>query len=184
MLTPKRLVSLFLRESIAAAAGAKVGRLSIAKLGELTMEMRYCDIQDNINSFFDSLIPYRRFNDFQTLASLPRPRPLQLLVEPHIFYGHLRSWLRRRGFNPDRGELHRDEMKLASAERKRTLMAIRRADAQTEGTQRRGRSRRRPPRCMAARNVGSIIWNPAKGPALFLGIIPVAESSCRYFPNS
>jgi hypothetical protein len=82
------------------------------------MQMRYCDIQRNIESFVKSLIPYRRFGDFQTLASLPRPRPLQLHIEPHIFYGHFRAWLRKQGFNPNRGPLHQYEMRLANAERK------------------------------------------------------------------
>jgi hypothetical protein len=99
-------VSLFLRETIAAGVGVKRGRLSIASLGELAVEMRYCDIQSNIDSFFESLIPCRRFGDFQTLASLPRPRPLELHVEPHIFYGHFRAWLRKRKLDPDQGDLH------------------------------------------------------------------------------
>jgi hypothetical protein len=88
---------MFLRETLAAAAGVKRGNLSIAKLGEIAAHKRYCDIDDSLRSFFDSLTPYKLFGDFQFRAKLPRPRPLQLHVEPYTFYGHFRGWLRKRG---------------------------------------------------------------------------------------
>lgn len=128
--TPDGLVSLFLREVLEAGAGGVAGRRSAAELGDLAAEMHHCDVRDNLRVFFDSLIPYRRFGDFQTLASLPRPRPLQLHVEPHIFYGHFRAWLRIQGFDPARGELHRYEMRLEDAERDRALAIIRYAKAE------------------------------------------------------
>jgi hypothetical protein len=92
---------MFLRETLAAAAGIKRGNLSIAKLGEIAAERRHCDIHDDLWSFFDSLKPYRLFGDFQGLAMLPRPRPLQLHIEPDIFHGHFRAWLRKRGIDPN-----------------------------------------------------------------------------------
>ncbi len=91
---------MFLRETLAAAAGVKVSNHSIAALGEIGADRRYCDIHDDLCSFFDSLKPYRRFGDFQFLAKLPRPRPLELQVEPYAFYGHFRAWLRKRGIDP------------------------------------------------------------------------------------
>lgn len=139
---PESLVLRFLRETMAAAADVTAGRVSIEKLGELTSGARYCEIRENVDSFFDSLKPYRQFGDFQTLASLPRPRPLHLHVEPHIFYGHFRAWLRKQGFDPDRGKLYSYEMRLADAERERALRIVRRVDARRGG---RGKiSSRRP----------------------------------------
>jgi hypothetical protein len=57
--------------ALAAAAGVEVGKLSIRELGELDGEMRYCDAQDNLSTSFKSREPYRRFGDFQGLATLP-----------------------------------------------------------------------------------------------------------------
>jgi len=99
--TPNRLVSTFFKETLATAAGVKVGRRSIAELGELSSDRRHCDIHDDLWSFFNSLKPKRRSGDFQMVAMLPRPRPLQLHVEPYAFYGHFRAWLRKRGVDPD-----------------------------------------------------------------------------------
>lgn len=101
MPTPKRLASVLLREALAAAAAVKMGRQSVAKLGELSAERRHCDIHEDLWSFFNSLKPYRRFDDFQGMATLPRPRPLRLHIEPHIFHGHFRAWLRKRGIDSD-----------------------------------------------------------------------------------
>ena len=92
---------MFLRETLAAAARVKAGNHSITALGEMGAERRHCDIHDDLGTYFDSLKPYRRFGDFQFEAKLPRPRPLQLQVEPYAFYGRFRAWLRRRGIDPD-----------------------------------------------------------------------------------
>jgi hypothetical protein len=100
-LTSKELVSTFLREALAAMAGVEAGVRSIRELGDLAAENRYCDNSDALCSFFDSIKPYRRFGDFQGLATLSRPRPLQLHVEPHILHGHFRAWLRKHGVDPD-----------------------------------------------------------------------------------
>jgi hypothetical protein len=70
-------------------------------LGKLSADRRHCDIHDDLWSFFDSLKPCRRFGDFQGLTTLPRPRPLEPHIEPHIFYGHFRAWLRKRGIDPE-----------------------------------------------------------------------------------
>jgi hypothetical protein len=92
---------MFLRETLAAAAHAKAANHSITKLGEMGADRRHCDIHDDLRAFFDSLKPYRRFGDFQFNAKLPRPRPLELQIEPYAFYGHFRGWLRKRGIDPD-----------------------------------------------------------------------------------
>lgn len=99
--SPKRLVTIFHRETLAVAAGVKVSNHSIAALGELGADRRHCDIHDDLRAFFDSLEPYRRSGDFQFQAKLPRPRPLELQVEPYAFYGRFRAWLRKRGIDPD-----------------------------------------------------------------------------------
>ena len=70
----------------------------------------------------------------RTLASLPRPRPLQFHVERHIFYGHFRARLRKRGFDPDQGQLRHYEMRLEEAERNRALSVIRRTRSVLNGT--------------------------------------------------
>lgn len=99
--SPKRLATQFLRETLAAAARVKAGTHSITALGEMGADRRHCDIHDDLRAFFDSLEPYRRTGDFQFLATLRRPRPLELQVEPYAFYGHFRAWLRKRGIDPD-----------------------------------------------------------------------------------
>lgn len=86
---------------LAVSAGVEVGDLSICELGKLCGEMRYCDTEDNLAAFFKSLKRYRRFGDFQRLAPLPRPRPLQLHIDPYILYGHFRAWLRKQKIDPD-----------------------------------------------------------------------------------
>ena len=73
-----KFVTMFLRETLAAAARVKAGNHSITALGEMGADRRHCDIHDDLRTFFDSLKPYRRFGDFQFKAKLPRPRPLQL----------------------------------------------------------------------------------------------------------
>jgi hypothetical protein len=92
---------MFLRETLAAAAHVKSGNRSIAALSEIGANQRHCNIHDDLKAFFDSLIPYRRLGDFQFLAKLQRPRPLELSVEPYTLYGHFRAWLRKRGIDPD-----------------------------------------------------------------------------------
>jgi hypothetical protein len=99
--TPEQLAKRFLAETLAVLAGIEVGDLSIRELGQLCGEMRYCDAEDNLSAFFASLKRYRRLGDFQGLATLPRPRPLQLHIEPHILYGHFRAWLRKQKIDPD-----------------------------------------------------------------------------------
>ena len=99
--TAGSIISLFLREVLAAGAGIESDGLSIEALGGVAAEMRYSDFRDNLRSFFNSLKPFRRFGDFRGLEQLPTPRPLQLYVEPHILHGHFRAWLRRRGIDPD-----------------------------------------------------------------------------------
>ena len=68
----------FLPRCLPYQAGVEVGDLSIRGLGELCGETRYCDAEDNLATFFKSLKRYCRLGDFQGLATLPRPRPLQL----------------------------------------------------------------------------------------------------------
>jgi hypothetical protein len=92
---------MFLRETLAVAAGVKASNYSIAALGELGADRRHCDIHDDLRAFFDFLEPYRRTGDFQFKAKLSRPRPLDLQVEPYAFYGRFRAWLRKRGIDPD-----------------------------------------------------------------------------------
>jgi len=97
--TPEQLASSFLGQALAAAAGLERGELSFRQLEELIGKRRY---GDDLFAFFDSLEPYRRFGDFQGLETLPRPRPLHILIEPHILYGHFRAWLRKQGIDPDK----------------------------------------------------------------------------------
>ena len=85
---------------LAVLAGLE-GELSIHELGELCGETRYCDAEDNLAAFFKSLKRYRRAGDFQGLATLPRPRPLQLHIDPYILYGHFRAWLRKHRIDPN-----------------------------------------------------------------------------------
>jgi hypothetical protein len=99
--TPEQLVIRFLGEAIAAAVGVGPNMFSVAELGTLAADKRYGDLHDALFAYFDSLEPYRKWGDFQMLATLPRPRPLQLLIEPSILYGHFRAWLRKQGINPD-----------------------------------------------------------------------------------
>jgi hypothetical protein len=99
--TPEQLAKRFLAEVLAASAGVEVGHLSIRELGELCGEARYCDAEDNLAVFFKSLKRYRRLGDFQGLATLPRPRPLQLHIDPYILHGHFRAWLRKQKIDPD-----------------------------------------------------------------------------------
>lgn len=104
--TPGDLAVKFLAEACAAVAGVEPGKFSMEELGELWAERRYGDAEDDLFTFFESLKPYRKFGDFQMLAELPRPRPLQLHIDPGILYGHFRAWLRKQGINPDQiGEL-------------------------------------------------------------------------------
>ena len=92
---------MFLRETLAAAARVKAGNHSITALGEMGADRRHCDIHDDLRAFFNSLEPYRRLGDFQFQAMLPRPRPLELQVEPYAFYGRFRAWLGKRGIDAD-----------------------------------------------------------------------------------
>jgi hypothetical protein len=96
-----KLTQLFLCEVLAACAAVNAARQSRKALSTLAAERRYSDARDSLRSFFASLKPYRQFGDFQSLAVLPRPRPLELHVEPSILYGHFRAWLRKRGFDPN-----------------------------------------------------------------------------------
>lgn len=98
--TPEQLARRFLAEVLAVLAGLE-GELSIHELGELCGETRYCDAEDNLAAFFKSLKRYRRAGDFQGLATLPRPRPLQLHIDPYILYGHFRAWLRKHRIDPN-----------------------------------------------------------------------------------
>jgi hypothetical protein len=99
----EQLAARFLAEALAAAAGVEVGECPIRELGEFAADERYGDAHDRLFMYFESLKPYREFGDFQNLAALPRPAPLQILIEPHILYGHFRSWLRKEGIDPDTG---------------------------------------------------------------------------------
>jgi hypothetical protein len=99
--TPEQLAKRFLAEVLAVSAGVQVGNLSIHELGQLCGETRYCDAEDNLAVFFTSLKRYRRRGDFKGLATLPRPRPLQLHIDPYILYGHFRAWLRKQKVDPD-----------------------------------------------------------------------------------
>ena len=99
--TPEELVTTFLAEALAAAAGVERGARSFRKLHELIGERRYGDAHDALFAWFDSLEPYRHWSDFQGLERLPRPKPLQIFIDPGILYGHFRAWLRKQGLDPD-----------------------------------------------------------------------------------
>jgi hypothetical protein len=73
-------------------------------LGELCGGTRYCDAEDNLSAFFKPLKRYRQLGDFQGLATLPRPRPLQPHIDPYILYGHFRAWLHKQRIDPDKIE--------------------------------------------------------------------------------
>jgi hypothetical protein len=100
--TPEQFAERFLAEVLAAAAGVEVGERPIAELGEFAADERHCDAHDALWAYFRSLEPYRRFGDFQGLETMPRPRPLQLHIAPHILHGHFRAWLRKQGIDPDK----------------------------------------------------------------------------------
>jgi hypothetical protein len=99
--TPEQLVNLFLAEMLAASAGGAVGVHSIREWRRLSGETRYHDAEDTLVAFFKSLERYYQPGDFQGLATLPRPRPFQLHLDPYIFYGHFRAWLRTQKIDPD-----------------------------------------------------------------------------------
>lgn len=99
--TPEQLAASFLAEALAAAAGVEIAQHSIRELGAVASDERYGDAHDRLFTYFESLKPYRKFGDFQNLATPPRPSPLQILIEPHILYGHFRAWLRKQGLDPD-----------------------------------------------------------------------------------
>jgi hypothetical protein len=62
-------------------------------------------VADALAQYFASLDPYRRSGDFQMNGTLPPPASLKTFVEPHVFYGHFRAWLRKQGINPDSVEV-------------------------------------------------------------------------------
>jgi hypothetical protein len=51
--------------------------------------------------YFAGLRPYQQWGDFQFHGKLPRPRPLELFVEPYTLYGYFRAWLRKQGIDPE-----------------------------------------------------------------------------------
>lgn len=93
--TPEQLVAGFLGDVLAAAAGVEPGIVSFRELGEFAADERYSDAHDRLFGYFESLKPCRRFGDFQGLATIPLPRPLQLHINPSILHGHFRAWLRK-----------------------------------------------------------------------------------------
>jgi len=81
--------------------GVEVDQQTIQELGELAAEVSHWDAHVRLRSYFDSLEQYQHFHDFQFLAKLPRPMPLELQVEPYTFYAHFRAWLRKMGIDPE-----------------------------------------------------------------------------------
>jgi hypothetical protein len=51
--------------------------------------------------YFAGLRPYQQWGDFQFRGKLPRPRPLELYVEPYTLYGYFRAWLRKQRIDPE-----------------------------------------------------------------------------------
>ncbi len=99
--TPEELVPRFFSEALAAAANVAPGEYSFSEMTEIVGDMPYGDVRDALFAYFGTLEPFRQRGDFNGLAELPRPRPFQILIEPHIFYGHFRAWLRKQGIDPD-----------------------------------------------------------------------------------
>jgi hypothetical protein len=83
----------FLNEAISAAVGTEPYKFSLIELGNMAGAERYSDLHDRLFTFFESLKPYREWGDFQMVEELPRPRPLPLLIDPSILYGHFHAWL-------------------------------------------------------------------------------------------
>lgn len=69
------------------------------------------------NGYFANLKQYQQPDDFGIglgLLQLPRPRPLQIFVDPVILYGFFRLWLRKQKIDPNTvvhpdWEFHRED---------------------------------------------------------------------------
>jgi hypothetical protein len=82
---PEDLVNQFLHEVLTAIAAYE----------------HYSDAADALREYFERLRRYRWRGDFQGQGVLPRPQPLQLLIDPYALYGFFCAWLRKRGIDPE-----------------------------------------------------------------------------------
>jgi hypothetical protein len=83
---PEDLATQFLNETLAAIEG------------QPTMTEAY---QSLWYGYFENLRLYLEPADFVRLGQLPRPNPLDLLVDQSALYRFFRGWLRQRGMEPD-----------------------------------------------------------------------------------
>jgi hypothetical protein len=70
--TPEELVARFLSEALAAAANVAPGEYSFSEMTEIVGDKRYGDVHDALFAYFDSLEPFRQWEDFNGLAEMPR----------------------------------------------------------------------------------------------------------------
>jgi hypothetical protein len=84
-LTSEGLVNWFLAEVVSLTAGRET----------------YADAAEAIEHHFGLFKHLSRSGDFHLGRTLPRPRPLDLFIDPHVLYGHFCSWLRSHEVDPD-----------------------------------------------------------------------------------